>query len=164
MGQLVGNHRQANGPTRMAATSVAAICTLAILAFCLAGCGATRADRTAHAPGAVAGADASSTIRVESVHLSAAGNYVDVRYRVLDAARATQALGPKVRPRLVDARTGLEMGVPTTAKLGSLRQTQGQQRTGRTYFILFVNSARVGTGDEVALQVGELQVAHLRVQ
>ncbi len=142
----------------MAATSVAAICAMATLAFCLAGCAATHPGPHARH------ADATATIQVESVHLSAAGNYVDVRYRVLDAARATQALGAKVRPRLVDERNGLEMGVPTTAKLGSLRQTQGQQRTGRTYFILFVNSARVGTGNEVTLQLGELQIPHLEVQ
>jgi len=144
----------------MAATSVAAIGALAAFAFCLVGCGTMPAAQR----GVAQASDASGTLQVESVRLSAAGNYVDVRYRVLDSVRATQALGPKVRPRLLDEASGLEMGVPTTAKLGSLRQTQGQQRTGRTYFILFVNSARVGTGSSVTVALGDLRIAHLKVQ
>src|SRR5688572_31762907 len=83
----------------------------------------------------------SSILSVESVRMSAAGAIVDVRYRVLDPEQAQRALGPKIRPKLIDEKTGAAMSVPTTAKLGALRQTQGTQRTGRTYFVLFVNSA-----------------------
>ena len=102
-------------------------------------------------------------IAVESVHLSAAGHFVDLRYRVLDAERAQAALGPKIRPRLIDEATGAVMAVPTTAKLGSLRQTQGAQKPGRTYFVLFVNSG-VREGSRVTAELGELRFEHLRIE
>jgi hypothetical protein len=100
---------------------------------------------------------------VESVHLSAAGRFVDLRYRVLDAGRAQGALGPQVRPRLIDEATGAVMAVPTTAKLGSLRQTQGAQKPGRTYFVLFVNRG-VREGSLVTAELGALRFEHLRIE
>lgn len=102
-------------------------------------------------------------IAVEAVHLSAAGHFVDLRYRVLDAERAQAALGPKVRPRLIDEATGAVMAVPTTAKLGSLRQTQGTQKPGRTYFVLFVNRG-MREGSLVTAELGELRFEHLRIE
>lgn len=103
-------------------------------------------------------------IAIDSLHLSAAGTLVDLRYRVLDPRTAQQALGPKVRPKLIDERTGVAMSVPTTAKLGSLRQTQGQQRTGRTYFVLFINNAGVKPGSRVTAELGDLRFQHLLVE
>ncbi|MDE2219101.1 MAG: hypothetical protein KGL25_11745 [Gammaproteobacteria bacterium] len=103
-------------------------------------------------------------LAIDSVHMSAAGMLVDLRYRVLDPERAQRALGPKIRPKLIDERTGIEMSVPTTAKLGSLRQTQGQQRSGRSYFVLFVNTARVAPGSRVRAELGELVYPNLLVQ
>jgi hypothetical protein len=102
-------------------------------------------------------------IAVQSVHMSGAGHYVDLRYRVLDAQRAQAALGPSVRPRLIDEATGAVMAVPTTAKLGSLRQTQASQTPGRTYFVLFVNSG-VREGSRVTAELGELRFEHLRIE
>ncbi|MBS0387507.1 MAG: hypothetical protein JSR15_03415 [Proteobacteria bacterium] len=103
-------------------------------------------------------------LAIESVHMSAAGRLIDLRYRVIDPARAQRALGPKIRPKLIDERTGIEMSVPTTAKLGSLRQTQGQQRSGRSYFVLFVNTARIAPGARVRAELGELVYPNLLVQ
>ena len=108
-------------------------------------------------------ADERAPIAVQSVHLSGAGHYIDLRYRVLDAERAQAALGPKVRPRLIDEVTGAVMGVPTTAKLGSLRQTQAAQTPGRTYFVLFVNSG-VREGSNVTAELGDLRFEHLRIE
>ncbi len=83
---------------------------------------------------------------------------------MLERARGQQAVGAKIRAKLIDEQTGIEMSVPTTAKLGSLRQTQGQQRTGRSYFVLFVNTARVAPGSRVRAELGELVYPHLLVQ
>jgi hypothetical protein len=102
-------------------------------------------------------------ITVQAVHLSGAGHYVDLRYRVLDAKAAQAALGPKIRPRLIDEATGKVMAVPTTAKLGSLRQTQAEQKTGRTYFVLFVNGG-VREGSRVTAELGALRFEHLVVE
>lgn len=114
--------------------------------------------------GACAGDVGHDVATVESVRLSAAGTLVDVRYRVLDPDRAQRMLGRRVRPRLIDEKTGVAMSVPTTAKLGSLRQTQGVQRTGRTYFVLFVNNARLGRGSRVTVELGELRFPGLVVE
>lgn len=119
----------------------------------IAGCATAKHTRTSQ----------SAPIAVESVHLSGAGHFVDLRYRVLDAERAQAALGPKIRPRLIDEATGAVMGVPTTAKLGSLRQTQGAQKPGRTYFVLFVNSG-VREGSRVTAELGDLRFEHLQIE
>jgi hypothetical protein len=122
----------------------------------LSGCsGLAQAER----PGGSA-----SVIAIDSLHLSAAGTLVDLRYRVVDPAAAQQALGRKVRPKLIDEATGIEMSVPSTAKLGSLRQTQGTQRTGRTYFVLFINNAGVKSGSHVTAELGDLHFRHLVVE
>ena len=81
-----------------------------------------------------------------------------------DPQAAQRALGPKIRPKLIDEASGVEMSVPTTAKLGSLRQTQGQQRTGRTYFVLFINNAGVRSGSRVTAELGDLRFRHLVVE
>lgn len=102
-------------------------------------------------------------IEVQTVRLTAAGHYVDLRYRVLDPVVARQVLGPKVRPRLIDESTGAVMAVPTTAKLGALRQTQAPQKPGRTYFVLFVNNG-VRPGSRVTAELGTLKIEHLTVE
>jgi hypothetical protein len=125
---------------------------------------------TAGVSGALAGcaslppADPPQAISVEVIHMTAGGKFVDLRYRVLDAEQATAQLGKKVRPKLIDERTGTEMSVPMTAKLGALRQTQGAQKTGRTYFILFANNGSVAKGSKVTAQIGPMSFHHLVVE
>ena len=135
------------------AASFAPLLTLCALA---AGCA------TGGAVAPVVPADA--PISVVAVQLTAAGHYVDLRYRVIDPERAQLALGPKVRPQLINEANGTAMAVPTTAKLGSLRQTQAVQETGRTYFVMFVNSGGVQTGSRVTAELGELRFEHLLVE
>ena len=122
---------------------------LAITAIGLAACAGLRAKP--------------QPIEVESVRLTAAGHYLDLRYHVLDPAAAQAALGPKVRPRLINEKTGAVMAVPLTAKLGSLRQTQAIQKPGRTYFVMFINNG-VGPGSRVTAELGELTFKHLVVE
>jgi hypothetical protein len=143
-------HRKQQIPRILSALIGAIMFTSSVL---IGGCATTRDVR----------ASQRSPIAVESVHLSAAGHFVDLRYRVLDAERAQAALGPKVRPRLIDEATGAVMAVPTTAKLGSLRQTQGAQKPGRMYFVLFVNRG-MREGSLVTAELGELRFEHLRIE
>ncbi|MGH8135367.1 MAG: hypothetical protein ACRER4_03385 [Steroidobacteraceae bacterium] len=127
-----------------------------VLALCALAVGCATQKSAVPGPGA--------PINVESVRLTAAGHYIDLRYRVLDAERAQQALGPKVRPRLINEDNGVVMAVPTTAKLGSLRQTQAVQKPGRTYFVMFINSGGLQTGSRVTAELGELRFNHLIVE
>src|SRR5882757_4788059 len=149
---------------QMAATSVAAIVAMAAALLCLAGCANTGGKLAGASAGKGAGAGAGTALTIDSLHMSAAGTLIDLRYRVVDAERAGRVLGPKIRPRLIDEASGIEMAVPNTAKLGSLRQTQGTQREEHTYFVLFVNSARIGPGSRVTAELGELRFQHLLVE
>jgi hypothetical protein len=103
-------------------------------------------------------------IEVQSVRLTAANHYLDLRYRVIDPVAAQQALGPGVKPRLIAESTGTVMYVPSTAKLGSLRQTQAEQKLNHTYFVLFINNANLQPGSRVTAELGALRFAHLVVE
>jgi hypothetical protein len=104
------------------------------------------------------------SIEIEAVRMTAAGHYIDLRYRVLDAERANASLGPGVKPTLIDDATGAVMAVPMTAKLGSLRQTRGIQRPDRTYFVLFANTAGVKAGSVVTAQMGDMRFESLTIE
>ncbi|MEZ5500631.1 MAG: hypothetical protein R3E77_14560 [Steroidobacteraceae bacterium] len=108
--------------------------------------------------------DANKVVSIDAIRLTAAGHYVDLRYRVLDPKLANAALGPKVKPVLIDEASGREMEVPMTAKLGLLRQSNADQHPGRTYFILFANTAAVRPGSKVTAKLGSLELKHLTVE
>jgi hypothetical protein len=108
--------------------------------------------------------DEPQAIAIESVRITAAGHYVDLRYRVIDPVRANELLGPGVKPSLTDEETGAVMRVPMTAKLGALRQTRGDQRTDRSYFVLFANTAGIKSGDSVTADLGGMTFANLIVE
>jgi hypothetical protein len=101
---------------------------------------------------------------VEAVRLTAAGYYIDLRYRVLDPELAQKSLGVGVKPKLIDEASGTVMAVPSTAKLGSLRQTQNAQKPNHLYFVMFINSAGLKSGSTVTAELGPLVFKHLRIQ
>jgi len=136
-----------------ARVTIGAVLVLALLAA-VAGCASQNS-----APPATP-----NSIEIESLRLTAAGHYIDLRYRVLDAERANQVLGPGVKPLLIDEATGTVMAVPTTAKLGSLRQTRGIQKPDRSYFVLFVNSAGLSSGSHVTAEIGDMRFESLTIE
>jgi hypothetical protein len=106
-------------------------------------------------------------IRVQSLHLSAAGSMLDLRYRVLDAQKAGPFLDGKNQPYLLDAAHGAKLGVPDTPVLGRIRQTarNGNILTDRNYFIMFGNPGKVlQPGSKVTLLLGSQKVTDLQVQ
>jgi hypothetical protein len=107
---------------------------------------------------------AKNAIHIEAVRLTAAGHYVDLRYRVLDVEEARKFIGPGVKPTLIDEATGTVMAVPMTAKLGSLRQTRGVQKPDHLYFILFVNAAGLQRGSQVTAEIGDVRFENLTVE
>lgn len=142
--------REISGTARLAITAAILVSAIVMLAGC-----ATAKSRPA---------PAANSIEIESLRLTAAGHYIDLRYRVLDAERANRALGPGVKPLLIDEASGAVMAVPTTAKLGSLRQTRGVQRPDRSYFVLFVNSARLTPGSRVTAELGDMKFESLTIE
>ncbi len=127
---------------------------LVIALIALAGCAATGGPR----------ASEPAPIKIEAVRMTAAGHFIDLRYRVLDPARANELLGPGVKPLLIDQATGFKMGVPMTAKLGPLRQTQAPQRLDHLYFVMFTNTAGLHPGSKVTAQLGDITVTDLTVE
>lgn len=127
---------------------------LAVALSAVAGCAASGGTRAAEP----------APIAIEAVRITAAGHFIDLRYRVLDPVRANEMLGPGVKPLLIDQATGLQMGVPMTAKLGPLRQTRGTQRPDHLYFVIFTNTAGLQPGSQVTAQMGEITVTNLTVE
>ena len=114
--------------------------------------------------GCAISAPAAQAIEIESVRMTAAGHFIDLRYRVLDPVRANELLGPGIKPTLTDEKTGAVMAGPMTAKLGSLRQTRGEQRSDRSYFVLFANTAGIAPGSRVTADLGGMTFRDLVVE
>jgi hypothetical protein len=105
-------------------------------------------------------------VRLVGAKLSANGYLVDVRYQVLDPAKARPLLDRSLRPVLIDAATGNRYYVPTPPIVGALRQTARNNvvHADRTYFMLFANpDRRLQPGAAVTLYVGDQKFADLRV-
>lgn len=106
-------------------------------------------------------------IKFGSVHLSAAGNMLDLRYRVVDPLKAAPLFDRKVRPYLLDESSGAAFGVPDSPKLGQLRSTRRNSDavTDRDYHVLFANPGHLlHAGQKVSLVIGDIRVENLVVR
>lgn len=104
-------------------------------------------------------------IQVSGLFLSAGGNMVDFRYRVLDPKKAAALTKPENKPRLLDQTSGAKLHVPDTDAVGQLRQTVAQPVTGKIYFMLFANTQHhVKSGDTVTISAGDFKVENLTVE
>jgi hypothetical protein len=119
-------------------------------------------------PEAVAKAEAAKHgIRVTSLHLSAHGYVLDLRYRVVDKELAAPLLDRKKKVYLLDEAHSAKLGVPESPVIGGMRQSARNNTiyTDRDYFILFVNPGRaVRPGDELKLAIDDTAIATLKVQ
>jgi hypothetical protein len=132
-----------------------AIATLILLSS-LAGLG--QADAAA-APGASETPDAETTFGITLVSLrpTAAGQMLDLRFKVIDPQKARPLLAKSSKAYLVDTASGKVLPVPVT-KAGSMRQTTPKPEAGRVYFMLFSNPGRlVKEGSRVDLAIGEFR-------
>jgi hypothetical protein len=104
-------------------------------------------------------------VEIRGVRLSAAGFMLDLRYRVLDAAKAAPLLDRKVHPYLLD-QSGARFGVPFSPKIGALRSTRrGEILLDRDYSMLFGNPGRyLQQGSKITLVVGEQKIENLTVE
>jgi hypothetical protein len=103
-------------------------------------------------------------IEVVALRLSEGGNVLDLRYRVVDPAKAHACLSSHARPYLQDVASGTKLGVPDMAYVGALRQTAVEPLAGKVYFMLFWNPRRaVQVGQKIDLVVGDQTVTGLIV-
>jgi len=104
-------------------------------------------------------------VEITSLRLSARGRMVDFRYRVLDPAKAAMLAKREHKPQLIDQATGAILQVPTTPKLGPLRQSATQLIQGKIYFALFANTrCMVKSGNQVTVVIGPFCAENLAVQ
>lgn len=104
-------------------------------------------------------------IQIESIRLSAAGYMLDFRYTILDPDKALPLFSRKTRPILVDQASGVEVTVPTSAKVGPLRQTAEKLEANRTYWMFFANPGKlIKPGNKVTVIIGDFKTGDLIVQ
>jgi hypothetical protein len=104
-------------------------------------------------------------IQVSGLFLSAGGNMVDFRYRVLDPAKASFLTKSENKPQLVDHTSGAKLLVPDSQDLGPLRQTSRPYVAGKIYFMMFANTRHhVKSGDKVTIVVGDFKLEGLTVE
>ena len=104
-------------------------------------------------------------IQLQGIRLSAAGNLLDFRYRILDVDKAQPLADHKSQPYVLGQTNGSRMSVPTTPTVGSLRQTSIKPLINRTYFVLFANPERqIKAGDKVTVVIGDFRAADLIVE
>jgi hypothetical protein len=104
-------------------------------------------------------------IQVSSVFLSAGGNMVDFRYRIIDPVKATSLTKPEIKPTLLDESSGARLHVPSSPKVGPMRQTTRQPVAGKLYFMLFANTQHhVKRGDKVTVVAGDFRAENLTVE
>ena len=102
-------------------------------------------------------------IELVAMRSTAAGHMVDFRYRVVDAEKATTLFKRHNKPYLLHQASGQALGVPNTAKLGPLRNSNAPQE-GRTYWMFFGNHHKlVKKGDMVTVAIGDFRVTDIKV-
>ncbi len=103
-------------------------------------------------------------IEITSLRLSAEGYFVDFRYKVIDPEKAAPLLKAEAKPYLIDEASGNKLGVPTTPKLGPLRQTAQRLAAGRIYYIFFGNSRGiVKPGAKVTVVIGDCRIENVTI-
>ncbi len=113
------------------------------------------------------GNEARLGIRVEGLHLAAAGNMLAFRYRVLDPQKAAPLFDRHLHPYLLDEATGAAFAVPDSPKVGQLRTTRrnSDAQADRAYHMLFANPGHfLQAGQKVSLVIGEMKLKDLVVQ
>ena len=106
-------------------------------------------------------------IKIQGVHLSAAGYMLDFRYKVLNSNKALPLFDRRQAPYILDISTGAKFFVAAPPKIGTLRHTfRGTPpKEDRGYFMIFGNPWHyVKAGNKVAIVVGNFKSDEIIVQ
>jgi hypothetical protein len=103
-------------------------------------------------------------IKLLHLRLTAGGHLLDLRYKVIDPAKAGEILKKKSKAYLTDQKTGKTVTVPIT-KAGPMRQTTLNPQANRIYFTLFTNSGGLlKEGSKVTVTMGEFKMENVVVE
>ena len=105
-------------------------------------------------------------VKIESLRTSAAGNLLDFRFRIIDPEKASYLVDRRNKAYMIDQASGKVLSVPTTAKVGPMRQTvrYGLPKKDRIYFILFGNSHLIKPGDKATVVIGDFKAENIVVE
>jgi hypothetical protein len=129
----------------------------------LSGCaGINRAEQTTDRP---LTDEMASGIKIERIHPSAAGQMLDMRYRVVDQEKAKGVMKRGAQIYLVDQSNGARLSVPDMAMVGKLLQRPDQGDNKKVFWIFFSNpGAMVKPGARVTLVIDEIRIKDILVQ
>lgn len=103
-------------------------------------------------------------VEVLSLRRTAAGHLLDLRYRVLDPAKAARLLDRSEKLELREAAGGPAAPVLQT-RLGAMRQTTMKPEAGRVYFAIFANPAdAMVPGKRLTLKADDLEIRGIPVE
>lgn len=103
-------------------------------------------------------------IRIESIQLTAANYMLHFNYKIIDAEKAKYLMDRKIKPYIIVERTGSQLQVPVTAKLGALRGSPKFPKEGKKYWMFFANPGMfVKSGEKVSVVIGDFKVEHITV-
>jgi len=103
-------------------------------------------------------------VELLGVRQTAAGYMLELRYRVMDPAKARPLFERKTKPLLVDEASGATFAVPTPPKTGALRNSN-PPLAGHTYWMFFANPGGfVKPGRRVSVVIGDFRADGLVVQ
>jgi hypothetical protein len=105
-------------------------------------------------------------VKIESLRTSAAGNLLDFRFRIIDPEKASYLVDRRNKAYMIDQASGKVLSVPTTAKVGPMRQTvrYGLPKKDRIYFILFGNPHLIKPGDKATVVIGDFKAENIVVE
>lgn len=104
-------------------------------------------------------------IKPIAIRLTAAGNMIDFRYRVVDPQKSLPAFDRKLQTYLIDQVSGDRFAVPKDTKLGPLRSSSKNPVVGKEYFIFFVNPGKLlKRGNKVTVVIGDFKIEGLTIE
>lgn len=147
--------------------TIATALLLIIVSFHLTGC-ATANGKQALEPvrqaQPVATLEEEWGVEITSIRMTAANHMVDFRYRVLDADKAGELFKRQNKPYLIDQASQKVLAVPSTAKVGPLRNSNTPKQD-RTYWMFFGNTRKlVKAGSEVTVVIGDFKAENLVIE
>jgi len=104
-------------------------------------------------------------IKVLYIRQTAAGYMLDFRYKVIDPMKASAFIKRSNRPLLHVLKNGSTLKVPSSSKIGPLRQSAQFAKVGKNYFMFFANPGRmVKSGDDIRITIGDFKSKILTVE
>jgi hypothetical protein len=105
-------------------------------------------------------------VELLGIRRTAAGNFLDFRFRVLDADKALPLFDHRIKPQLIVERSNVRLPVPMAPKVGAFRPTNrgNNIKPDKIYYMIFGNPDRyVKMGEKVTVVIGDFKVEHLLV-